>query len=111
MKNIKKFLIASIILIIIGAVGLISAGIIFSLSSPTGTFGTDTGYTFKSGNMMGMMRGFNYRNQNIDLQNISFGQVKSAAEKYLNDMGLQNVKIKEIMEFSNNFYIETVEKD
>src|SRR4030043_1901838 len=111
MKNIKKFLIASIILIIIGAVGLISVCTIFNLSSTAGTVGTGTGYTFGPGSMMGMMKGFNYRNQNIDVQNISFDQVKSAAEKYLNDIGLQNVKIGEIMEFSNNFYIETVEKD
>jgi len=111
MKNIKKFLIASIILIIIGAVGLISVCTIFNLSSTAGTVGIGTGYTFGPGSMMGMMKGFNYRNQNIDVQNISFDQVKSAAEKYLNDIGLQNVKVKEIMEFSNNFYIETVEKD
>jgi len=111
MKNIKKFLIASIILIIIGVVGLISVCTIFNLSSTAGTFGISTGYIFGPGNMMGMMRGFNYRNQNIDVQNISFDQVKSAAEKYLNDTGLQNVKVKEIMEFSNNFYIETVEED
>ncbi len=111
MKNIKKFLIASIVLIIIGAVGLISTGIIFGLSSPAATFRTDAGYTFRSGNTMGMMRGFNSRNQYTDVQNISFEEVKSAGEKYLNDIGLQNVKIKEIMEFSNNFYIETVEED
>src|SRR3972149_10624947 len=111
MKNIKKFLIASIVLITIGVVGLISEGIVFSLSSPAGTFGTGTNYTFGPGNMMGMMGGFNSGNQNIDVQNISFDQVKSAVEKYLNDTGLQNVKIKEIMEFSNNFYIETVEED
>src|SRR4030066_2073375 len=111
MKNIKKFLIASIILIIIGVVGLISVCTIFNLSSTAGNVGTGTGYTFGPGNMMVMMRGFNFRNQNIDLQNISFDQVKSAAEKYQNDTGLQNVKIKEIMEFSNNFYIETVEED
>jgi len=111
MKNIKRFLIASIILITIGVVGLISEGIIFGLSSPVGAFGTGTNYTFGPGSMMGMMRGFNYRKQNIDVQNISFDQVKSSVEKYLNDTGLQNVKIKEIMEFSNNFYIETVEKD
>ena len=111
MKNIRKFLIASIVLITIGVVGLISGGIIFGLSSPAATFGTDTGYTFGPGSMMGMMRGFNSGKQNVDLQNISFEKVKSAAEKYLNDIGLQNVKIKEIMEFSNNFYIETVEKD
>src|SRR4030066_990327 len=111
MKNIKKFLIASIILIIIGVVGLISVCTIFNLSSTAGNVGTGTGYTFGPGNMMGMMRGFNFRNQNIDVRNISFDQVKSAAEKYLNDTGLQNVKVKEIMEFSNNFYIETVEED
>jgi len=111
MKNIKKFLIASIILITIGVVGLISGGIIFGLSSPAGTFGTGNGYTFRSANMMGMMRGFNFGNQNVDLQNISFDEVKSAAQKYLNDTGLQNVKIKEIMEFSNNFYVETVEEN
>jgi hypothetical protein len=111
MKNIKKFLITSIILITIGTVGLISVGIIFSLSSPAGTFGNSTAYLSGSNGMMGMMRGFRSGNQYIDLQNISFGQVKSAAEKYLNDQGLQNVKIEEIMEFSNNFYIETVERD
>ncbi|MCL4376969.1 MAG: hypothetical protein M1409_01105 [Actinobacteria bacterium] len=111
MKNIRKFLIASIILIAVGVVGLISGGIIFGLSSPGGIFGTGTGYTFGPGSMMGMMQGFNSGNQYAGLQNISFDQVKSSAQKYLNDTGLQNVKIKEIMEFSNNFYIETVEKD
>lgn len=111
MKNIRKFLIVSIILITIGVIGLISEGIIFSFSSPVGTFGTCTSYTLGPGNMMNMMRGFNSRNQTIDLQKVSYEKVKSAAEKYLNDIGLQNVKIKEIMEFSNNFYIETVEED
>ena len=111
MKNIKKFLITSIILIVIGVVGLISVCTIFNLSSADRTFGTSTGYTFRAGNMMGIMRGFNFRNQNINVQDISFDQVKLAAEKYLNDAGLQNVKVKEIMEFSNNFYIETVEED
>lgn len=56
------------------------------------------------------MRGFNLGQQNNNLKNISFDEVKSSVEKYLNDTGLQNVKIKEIMEFSNNFYIETVEE-
>ena len=111
MKNIKKFLITSIILIVIGVVGLISVCTIFNLSSADRTFGTSTGYTFRAGNMMGIMRGFNFRNQNINVQDISFDQVKLAAEKYLNDAGLQNIKIKEIMEFSNNFYIETVEEN
>jgi len=110
MKSIKKFLIVSIILITIGVLGLISEGIIFSISSPAGTFGTGTGYTLGLGNMMNMMGGFNLGQQNNNLKNISFDEVKSSVEKYLNDTGLQNVKIKEIMEFSNNFYIETVEQ-
>ena len=112
MKNIKKFLIASIILITIGAVGLIAEGIVLSFTSyPSNTFGAGNSYTFGPGNMMGMMRGFNSGKQDIGLRNIGLDQVKSSGEKYLNDIGLQNVKIKEIMEFSNNFYIETIEED
>ena len=107
MKNTKKFLVASIILITIGVLGLISGGIISSVSSPVGTVGTGTGYTL---GLRNMMRGFNLGQQNNNLKNISFDEVKSSVEKYLNDTGLQNVKIKEIMEFSNNFYIETVEQ-
>jgi len=110
MKSIKIFLIVSIILIAIGVIGLISEGIIFSLSSLVGTFGTGTGYTFGPGNMMGMMRGFNLGQQDNNLKNISFDEVKPSVEKYLIDTGLKNIKIKEIMEFSNNFYIETVEE-
>ena len=111
MKSTKKFLIVSIILITIGVIGLISEGIISSSSYPFGTFGTGTGYTFRPEDMMNMMRGFNLGQQNNNLKNISFDQVKSSGEKYLNDIGLKNIKIKEIMEFSNNFYIETVEED
>jgi len=111
MKNIKRFLITSIVLIIIGVVGLISTCIIFSLSVPASSFGTNAGYSYRQGNMMGMMRGFRSGKQAVDLQNISFDGVKSAAEKYLSDIGLQNVKVMEIMEFSNNFYVETVEED
>lgn len=110
MKSTKKFLIVSIILITIGVIGLISEGIISSSSYPFGTFGTGTGYTFRPEDMMNMMRGFNSGKQGNNLKNISFDEVKSSVEKYLNDTGLQNVKIKEIMEFSNNFYIETVEQ-
>ncbi|MHB1348154.1 MAG: hypothetical protein ACYCXK_11765 [Candidatus Humimicrobiaceae bacterium] len=112
MKNNKKFLITSIILIAIGIVGLLAGGIVLSLTSYSrNVFKTDTGYTLGPRSRMGMMRRFNSGYQNKDLKNISFDQVKLAGEKYLNDSGLQNVKIKEIMEFSNNFYIETVEED
>ena len=112
MKSIKKFLIVSIVLIVVGVAGLIAEGIILSfISYPGSTFENNTAYLSRSRGMMNMMGVFNFRQQDKDLRNISFDEVKSAGEKYLNDAGLQNVKIKEIMEFSNNFYIETVEKD
>ncbi|MHB1276145.1 MAG: hypothetical protein ACYC0D_09680 [Candidatus Humimicrobiaceae bacterium] len=111
MKSIKKFLIVSIILVTIGVIGLISEGIIFSFTSyPGRSFGTSTGYIFRPEDMMNMMRGFNSGKQNTDLKNISFDEIKPICEKYLTGIGLKNVKIKEIMEFSNNFYIETVEE-
>jgi len=112
MKNNKKILIASIILVAIGIVGLLAGGIVLSFTSyPNSTFKTGSGYTIGPRSRMGMMRRFKSDNQYKDLKNISFDQVKLAGEQYLNDSGLQNVKVKEIMEFSNNFYIETVEKD
>lgn len=112
MKNIKKFLIASIILISVGIIGLISTGIVSGLSAPSDIYKTGTACSFWSGNMMGMMRGFNLRqNTNADLKNISFDEVYSIAQQYIRDAGLQNIKISEIMEFSNNFYIVTVEED
>lgn len=112
MKNIKKFLIASIILISVGIIGLISTGIVSGLSAPSDIYKTGTPCSFRSGNMMGMMRGFVLRQKtDADLKNISFDEVKITGQEYLDDIGLQNVKISEIMEFSNNFYIVTVEED
>lgn len=112
MKSNKKFLITSIILIAIGIAGLLAGGIVLSfIPYPRSTFKTGTGCTIGPRSRMGMMRRFNSGYQNKDLKNISFDQVKLTGEKYLNDSGLQNIKIKEIMEFSNNFYIETVEED
>ena len=112
MKNNKKFLIASIILIAIGIVGLLAGGIVSSFTTFTGSaYKTGNSYTLGSRNRLCMGRRFDTTSQNKDLKNISFDEVKLVGEKYLNDIGLQNIKIKEIMEFSNNFYIETVEED
>jgi len=112
MKTIRKFLIASIILITIGVIGLIAEGVVLNFTSYSGIIGNNTGYLYGPSGMMGMMRGFNFGQQyNTDLTNLSFDKVKSSAEKYLSSAGLKNIKIKEIMEFSNNFYIETVEED
>ena len=112
MKNNKKFLIVSIILIALGIAGLLAGGIVSNFTKySSSAYKSGNGCTYGSRNRMGMMRRFDTTNQYKDLKNISFDQVKLAGEKYLSDIGLQNIKIKEIMEFSNNFYIETVEED
>jgi len=99
-------------LIIIGALGLIATGIVSGLSAPYGICKNGKSYALRSGNMMGTMRGFNLRQKtDADLKNIGFDEVNKIARQYLNDIGLKNIKISEIMEFSNNFYIVTIEED
>ena len=111
MKNAKRFLIASIILIAVGILGLLIQSIILNFATyPESNISSSANFSKPQG-MMGMMRGFNFRQQNIDLKNINFDEVKIAAEKYLISIDLKNAKVKEIMEFSNNFYIETIEED
>lgn len=80
MKNLRKILISSIILIVIGIIGL-------AVTLPMVDWGTT---------------------QNV---NLSFGEVKNLAGKYLEENNLSNLEISEIMEFSQNFYIEILEKD
>ena len=111
MKNAKRFLIASIILIAVGILGLLTQSIILNFATYPGSNISSSANFSKPQGMMGMMRGFNFRQQNIDLKNINFDEVKIAAEKYLISVDLKNAKVKEIMEFSNNFYIETIEED
>jgi hypothetical protein len=108
MKNIKKFLIISIIFLTIGVVGLIANCLIFIVSYQAKGYGTSRGYTYDPEDMMNMMRAD--ISQESDLKSYTFDEVKIASEKYLSDLGLKDIKIKEIMEFSNNFYIETVEE-
>ena len=108
MKNIKKYLIISIIFITIGVVGLIANSLIFNGVSQGNKYATSRGYVFEPEDMMNMMRGDRFLES--DLKSYTFDEVKIASEKYLSDLGLKDIKIKEIMEFSNNFYIETVEE-
>jgi hypothetical protein len=108
MKNIKKFLVISIIFLVIGVVGLIADCIIFNGFYQGKGYGTSRGYIFEPEDMMNMMRA--NRSQEAELKSYTFDDVKKASEKYLSDSGLKDIKIKEIMEFSNNFYIETVEE-
>ncbi|MCL4385154.1 MAG: hypothetical protein M1326_02425 [Cyanobacteria bacterium] len=108
MKNMKKFLIISIIFFVIGVVGLIADCLIFNEFYQRIGYGTSRGYIFEPEDMMNMMRGNWFKEP--DLKSYTFDEVKKASEKYLSDSGLKDIKIKEIMEFSNNFYIETVEE-
>lgn len=109
MKNIKKFLVISIIFLVIGVVGLIANCLIFNGFSQGKGYATSRGYIFEPEDMMNMMR--SNGSQEADLKSYTFDEVKKASEKYLSNLGLKDIKIKEIMEFSNNFYIETVEED
>ena len=108
MKNIKKFLVISIIFLVIGVVGLIANCLIFNGFSQGKGYATSRGYIFEPEDMMNMMR--SNGSQEADLKSYTFDEVKKASEKYLSNLGLKDIKIKEIMEFSNNFYIETVEE-
>ena len=108
MKNIKKYLVISIIFLAIGVVGLIANSMIFNGLSQGKGYATSRGYVFEPEDMMNMMR--SNGSQESDLKSYTFDEVKIASEKYLSDLGLKDIKIKEIMEFSNNFYIETVEQ-
>ena len=57
-----------------------------------------------------MMSSNRFSNKKLGLKSFSFQELKDTSENYLSRYGLKDLKIKEIMEFSNNFYIE-VEKE
>jgi hypothetical protein len=61
--------------------------------------------------MMNMMSSRRFSDKNLSLKSFSFQDVKDSSDAYLSSYGLKNLKITEIMEFSNNFYIEVVEED
>lgn len=89
-------------------VGLVVDCLIFNGFYKGIGYGTSKGYIFGPEDMMNMMRG--NRSLESGLKSYTFDEVKIVSEKYLNDLGLKDVKITEIMEFSNNFYVETVEE-
>jgi hypothetical protein len=108
MKRLRKILIASLVLIIIGALGLfitIAAGNIITGSS---NFGAGRDYNFCSEDMDHMSRGSLQRDITTDF---SFEEVEDLTHKYLERNNLSNLEIAEIMEFSKNFYIELYEPD
>jgi hypothetical protein len=108
MKRFKKILIAALVLIIIGALGLfitVAAGNIITGSS---NFGAGRGYNFCSEDMGHMSRGSLQGDKTTDL---SFEEVEDITHEYLVRNNLPDLEIAEIMEFSKNFYIEIYEPD
>jgi hypothetical protein len=107
MKSIKKLLVSSIVLIVIGFLGLGIICILGIVSSGITNYGTGQGYMFGQEDFCNMGR------NNASVQednNLSFESVKNLAEDYISGYG-QNLKITEIMEFSKNYYIEVIEED
>ena len=108
MRNLRKILISSIILIVIGILGLAVTLPMAGRGITLTNFGTGQGYIFNSEDMNHMFRNlFGSR----ETANLDFNKVESLTEKYLDENNLSNLEISEIMEFSQNFYIELIEKD
>jgi hypothetical protein len=108
MKRFRKILISSLVLIIIGLLGLfitIATGNIITGSS---NFGTGRGYSFCSEDVGHMSRGF-LQQDRVEIS--SFEEVEDLTHEYLETNNLSNLEIAEIMEFSRNFYIEVYEPD
>jgi hypothetical protein len=117
MKSTRKHLITSIILLSIGLIGLIVSCSVFyfgygrGLGSFITSYGTGQGYIFGSNDMMNMMSANRFSNEKLSQKSFSFQEVKDLSENYLAKYGLKGLKIEEIMEFSNNFYIEVAEEE
>lgn len=106
MKNLKKILISSLILIGVGALGLFLTLFIGNLGTGLSNFGAGQGYSFCLEDMGLMSRGFLRNDKTIDL---SFEDVEDLTNEYLERNNLSGLEIAEIMEFSKNFYIEVYE--
>lgn len=109
MKKNIKLLIAAMLFIFIGLIAMFTLGLINSGLFQAMRYGTSNGYTLGSEDMMNLTRNYNFDNGGSP-KSFSFEEVKSAAENYLEKKGLKDLQIVEIMEFSNNFYIKTIEK-
>ncbi|MCG9479065.1 MAG: hypothetical protein K9H14_02505 [Actinomycetia bacterium] len=104
----KKLLIPSAVLLIIGILGLFSTLIIGNLGTSLTNFGTGRGYDFRSEDRGHMLRGFL---QGGAATSYSFEEVENLTNEYLERNNLLGLEIAEIMEFSRNFYIEIFELD
>ena len=108
MKNLKKILISSLILIIVGGLGLFLTLFIGNQSTGFSNFGRGQAYNFCSDDIGFTSRRFFQGDKTADL---SFEEVEDLTNDYLEKNSLSRLEIAEIMEFSKNFYIEIYESD
>jgi hypothetical protein len=108
MKSLRKILISSLILIIIGAMGLSITIFVGNIGTGISNFGSGKGYSFCSEDIGHMSRWFF---QGDKTKNLSFEEVEDLTNEYLERNDLSGLEIAEIMEFSKNFYIEVYEPD
>jgi len=108
MKSLKKILISSVVLLIVGILGLFLTLFIGNLGSGLSNYGTGQDYTFCSEDMGYLYGGLSLGDKLVDL---TFEEVEDLAHEYLEKNNLFGLEIAEIMEFSKNFYIEIYEQD
>lgn len=113
--KIKKYLIIAVVLITIGLLGLSISGVVAKYkygSYPGFNCGSSLALGFGHlSQMVGMMGSSWLLAEGESLESYSFKEVKERTKSYLEKNNLEGLQIVEIMEFSNNFYIETSEKD
>lgn len=107
MNGLKKILISSITLIIIGITGLVVISFVASSGLEITNFGAGQGYRFCSEDISHMSRGW----KTEATEELTFSKVRKLTKSYLEKNNIDNLEIAEIMEFSRNFYIELEEKD
>ena len=108
MKSLRKILLSSLVLIIIGTAGLFITLFIGNIGTGISNFGTGRGYSFSQEDMGHMSRDFSQNENSIEL---TFEDVEDLTHEYLERNNLLSLEIAEIMEFSRNFYIEVYEVD
>ncbi len=97
----RRIFITSILLLTIGALGLVLVLAIEGWGASLSNFGAGRGYGFRQEDRGHMSRG-PWREPK---QDFSFEQVGEKAEDYLERNDLRELEITEIMEFTRNFYI------
>ncbi len=107
MKSLRKLLISSIALIVIGFFGFTTIFILSVSGSRLTGYSTSSVYFFGREGLCNIGRVDTLLQED---KNLSFDTVKDKAQNYIGKYS-QNLTISEIMEFSKNYYIEVIEKD